>query len=55
MEKNEVIANMTRPELVAILKVLEAEIEKREEDLRGLRKLAESVRGAIIDKGGRVP
>ena len=51
----EYIEKMTRPELAMILKVLEAEVEKREEEIRGLRKLVESVRGALIDKGGRIP
>ena len=51
----EYIEKMTRPELAMILKVLEAEVEKREEDIRGLRKLVDAVRGALIDKGGRIP
>ena len=51
----EYIEKMTRPELAMILKVLEAEVEKREEEIRGLRKLVDAVRGAIIDKGGRIP
>lgn len=51
----EYIEKMTRPELAMILKVLEAEVEKREEEIRGLRKLVETVRGALIDKGGRIP
>ncbi len=51
----EYIEKMTRPELVMILKVLEAEVEKREEDIRGLKKLVDAVRGAITDKGGRIP
>ena len=52
---NEFIGKMTHSELKMILKVLEAEVEKREEDIRGLKKLVDAVRGALIDKGGRTP
>lgn len=47
------LQNMQNEELLAVFDVIAKEVEKREKNLSGLRKLLEMIRAEIAARGGR--